>query len=507
MIHYLPRSRSKWDLFLSVLRRPTTQLALLLLCFALNLISIVLIASSPHKPLNTPLPAFPGAEGFGAATTGGRFGHIVVVTNLNDTKDTSSPAYQGSFRWAVDHTWPDDPTDPYNQRRIIIFKVGGTIRLVDTLIVSHPFTTIAGQTAPGDGIILRDEGIDISAHDVIMRGIRVRVGDVGSLTCCRDAVDIDTYYTNSEVYNVIVDHSSMSWAIDENTSTWTMPGGAAVHDVTFQWNIISEGLQNSKHVDEEAPTPTTTDPHSMGMILGQDNYNMSIHHNLFANNSGRNPDLSGIVNAEVVDNVIYGWKNSAFQLSPDKSTVNVINNYFKPNRDSGHYEIAIPDSLNPDSKIFIVGNVTDDPRTSQGVLSARLDNPGNFSISTSPVFQTNIVNAVPALKTYGLVLDSAGVIYPARDVVDDRIVEQVRKRTGSIIDSQNQVGGWPNIRGGAYPTDSDGDGIPDDWERAHGLDSADPTDASNSQKLAPSGYSWIEEYVNSLIALPADSTK
>ena len=174
--------------------------------------------TSSAKP--TVAAAFPGAEGFGALTPGGRYGNIIFVSNLNDTLDVNSPEYDGSLRWAIEHTWPDDPSNPYGGRRIILFKVGGVIELVDNLILKHPFVTIAGQTAPGDGVTLAGSGMIIATHDVIVRGIRVRVGDRGEPTCCLDGINISTHHADSDVYNVVVDHSSVSWAIDENMSTW-----------------------------------------------------------------------------------------------------------------------------------------------------------------------------------------------------------------------------------------------------------------------------------------------
>jgi len=185
--------------------------------------------------------AFPGAEGFGTETPGGRFGRVIAVTNLNDTTDPNSSKYYGSLRWALEQTWPDDPDDPYDRRRIIIFKVGGEINLADVLYVRNPFVTIAGQSAPGDGITLRREQVTIVTHDVVIRGMRFRVGDEGGFTCCRDGLNITTTSADSDVYNVVIDHCSISWGIDENVSTHVDPQkNYSMHDVTIQWSIISE---------------------------------------------------------------------------------------------------------------------------------------------------------------------------------------------------------------------------------------------------------------------------
>lgn len=453
------------------------------------------VTQSP-SPAPVHLPAFPGAEGYGSDTVGGRFGRIIFVTNLNDTTNVNSAEYPGSLRWAVEHTWPDDINDPYDQRRIIIFKVGGEIKLSTALHVTHPFTTIAGQTAPGDGITLRGEELGIATHDVIIRYIRVRVGDEGTPTCCRDGINISTTNAEGDVYNIIVDHSSVSWAIDENLSIWTGPSSPyKTHDVTIQWSIISEGLHDSIHVDEGA---IETDEHSMGMMLGRDGFNITIHHNLFANNWRRNPRISGIVNLEVINNLIYGWGGAAFEFSDDKNVALLLDNYLKANADSKQAEVAFHNPMNPDSQVYLGGNLADDNRNDETLAPLSVDNPGEFAFAELPQFVPTKVRTSSAQAAYVEVLKNAGVIFPKRDAVDLRIIEQVRTRTGKIIDSQRQVGGWPVYQGGSYPADNDNDGIPSDWETAHGLDPNNASDASNINSLAPSGYTWIEEYINSL---------
>ena len=268
-------------------------------------------------------------EGFGADTPGGRFGRIVFVTNLFDTTDVNSPAYLGSLRWAVDHTWKMDPLNPYGERRIVVFLVGGTIELVDKLIVRNPYITIAGQTAPGDGILLKGDEFTIATHDVIVRGIRVRVGDKGTPTCCRDGINIGTYFSTNDVYNVIVDHSSVSWAMDENYSVWSSPqDGHTVHDISIQWNIISQGLNHSIHVDEEA-VGGVTDPHNMGLIMGSRGRRITVHHNLLALNDGRNPRVDGIDGAEILNNVTYGWGFAALEFGENETRTHILGNYFK----------------------------------------------------------------------------------------------------------------------------------------------------------------------------------
>jgi pectate lyase len=440
------------------------------------------------------LPAFPGAEGFGTSTPGGRFGRIVFVTNLNDTTDVNSPSYPGSLRWAVEHVWAEDPADPYGQRRIIVFKAGGAIQLTDSLILKHPFITIAGQTAPGDGITLRGNELIVATHDVIIRGIRVRVGDEGEPTCCLDGINISTYHANGDVYNVVVDHSSVSWAIDENMSFWIDPSKPySIHDVTLQWLVISEGLHNSIHMDEGAAVP---DPHSMGLIIGAGVSNTSIHHNLFAHNWGRNPRLSGVSNTEISNNLIYDWGDKGLEINSAVNIARVTSNYYKPGNSSNGPGIYLGDA-NPESALLFDGNLID-----QGGWAARFNSIGGQRLTTAqkPKFEPSNVFITKARAAYNQVLLYAGAIVPVRDSIDARLVSDVKAGTGSIIDSQYQVGGWlENFTTYSSLQDQDEDGIPSDWEHAHGLNPNDPDDASDPSRLSPAGYSWIEEYINSLL--------
>ncbi|MBI5944542.1 MAG: right-handed parallel beta-helix repeat-containing protein [Chloroflexi bacterium] len=440
------------------------------------------------------LPAFPGAEGFGTSTPGGRFGRIVFVTNLNDTTDVSSPAYAGSLRWAVEHAWPDDPADPYGQRRIIIFKVGGEIPLVDSLILKHPFITIAGQTAPGDGITLRGNELIVATHDVIVRGIRIRVGDQGEPTCCLDGISISTYHSDSDVYNIVVDHSSISWAIDENFSFWIDPSKPyLIHDVTLQWLVISEGLHNSIHIDEGATVP---DPHSMGLIIGAGVSNASIHHNLFAHNWGRNPRLSGVSNTEIINNLIYDWGDKGLEINSGVNVARIKSNYFKPGDSSNGPGIYLGEAK-PGSALLFDGNLLE-----QSGWAAGFNSIGGQKLTTAqkPKFEPSNILITKARAAYNHVLQFAGAIAPFRDSIDVRLVSDVKAGAGLIIDSQSQVGGWTeSLATPAYLEDRDEDGIPSEWESSHGLDPNIPDDANDPARLSPAGYSWIEEYINSLL--------
>ncbi len=453
---------------------------------------------------HTLLPAFPGAEGFGAVTEGGRFGRIVFVTNLFDTTDVDSQNYPGSLRWAVEHTWKMDPTNPYDGRRIVIFRVGGTIELVDRLIVSNPYITIAGQAAPGDGVLIKGDEFSIATHDVIVRGVRFRVGDQGTPTCCRDGIYIGTYYATSDVYNVIVDHSSVSWAVDENFSVWSDPKeGHTVHDITIQWNIISQGLYDSIHVDEGV-TDGATDHHSMGLLLGKQGGDITVHHNLLALNNGRNPRVDGINGVEILNNVIYGWGFAAVEFGREETKAHILGNYFKPLDSSLEGEILIEDLMSLNSLIFSSDNMVDNPHSGSETTDIRVLSPQGFSLANTKAFQESGVVITTPQIAYQAVVDNAGAIVPARDQIDRWVIEDVINRKGLIIDSQDDMGGWPVLSGSAYPKDIDGDGIPDEWEVTHGSNPNDPYDASSYTIRAPSGYTWIEEYVNSLFPVNID---
>ncbi|MEM7034013.1 MAG: pectate lyase, partial [Chloroflexota bacterium] len=242
--------------------------------------SSLAIASEPKK-----IPAFPGAEGGGAWSLGGRGGRVIEVTNL---KDSGS----GSLRAALEASGP----------RIVVFRVGGTIELKELIIIRNPYLTIAGQTAPGDGITLKDNGIRIMTHNVIVRYMRFRPGDDSKA----EGIDVDGINITNRpddkndkdamVHDIILDHVSVSWAIDKNIGVWnSRPEINEIENITIQWSIISEGLANNRHYEGE---------HSKGVLIGEYSNNVSMHHNLFAHNTARNPKVKG-GSAEVINNVVY----------------------------------------------------------------------------------------------------------------------------------------------------------------------------------------------------------
>jgi|CXWL01.1.fsa_nt_gi hypothetical protein len=442
------------------------------------------------------IPAFPGAEGFGSTTPGGRGGKTLFVTNLEDyTKGESK--IPGSLRAAIETPGP----------RIIIFKTGGTIKLKSQLHIIEPYITIAGQTAPGDGITLRDAPFTVATHDVIIRNIRSRVGDdkKGSEPENRDSLSISgTRAKGGDVYNVILDHSSISWAIDENLSTWT----DKVHDITIQWNIISEGLRCNLHQEANAKP----DCHSMGLLIGDHSKNISVHHNLIAHNNDRNPLIQANTSTEFVNNIVYNWGGGAYPIKfSDSNKVNkpalatVINNYFKrgPNSTTAsRVGILLTDNLETGTKIYINGNTF---YNKDGTLLATDKILGNLQFRTSaPPIGSGLKAAKIDTDIKSQTLQ-VGAISPKRDAIDHYIINTFEKGQGAIIDCivscdnkdvRPAHGGWQSTSGGTPPKDTDLDGIPDSWETSHSLN---PTRSSDAKEYSPLGYTWIEEYINSLI--------
>ena len=412
----------------------------------------------PVKPQAATVPAFPGAEGFGAAAIGGRGGKVLEVTNLN----SDGP---GSFRHACEATGP----------RIVVFRTGGTIQSNKDIEITEPYVTIAGQTAPGDGICIRGAALRIPTHDVIVRGLRIRVGDdsSGPNPVNRDGIGIDN--PRSPPRNIIIDHCSVSWAMDENMATWF-----PCHNITVQWCLISEALLA---LDEE----------SYGLLIGDDASHITIHHNLFAHNKDRCPMANERTLSEIINNVIYNWRWYATRTS---SSANIIGNTYKvgPNWTGGK-EIAIDDK--DIFNVFVLNNIGPH-RSSSSISDWALVNGSKANYQSSyPVMMPSGVIAHDGGTAYEIVLSNAGAIVPTRDPVDVRVIRSVRAGTGSIIHSQSEVGGWPQYKVGTPLADTDHDGMPDSWESAHGLDPTDPSDANADDD--GDGYTYIEDHINGLI--------
>ena len=431
----------------------------------LCLMTFLLASAGPNKATAPKeIPAFPGAEGFGAMTPGGRGGQVIAVTNLND----EGP---GSLRAACEAEGP----------RIVVFRVSGLITLTKKLIIKNPFITIAGQTAPGDGICVRNFTFVVATHDVIVRYLRSRLGD---LTAQED----DSITLAAGARNVILDHCSATWSIDEALSL-----AGDVSNVTVQWCLIAEGLNHSKH---------TKGSHGYGS-LSRANGPVTWHHNLWAHNNSRNPRLGDNYGRppyptfDVRNNVIYDYGEIASGLTQGKLKVNYVGNYIRPGPSS---RVTTPIHVGGPSELsfYIRDNAFEG---NEGLTrdNSKFFDPvmidGKRQVETvTEVFAAPPVTSTNAREAFAAVLRAVGASLPRRDSVDARIVNEVRQRNGSIIDSQTQVGGWPELKTTTPPPDTDGDGMPDEWEKGHHLNPRDAADgpADNDRD----GYTNIEEYLN-----------
>ena len=436
-------------------------------------LALLLIACAA-QPTSAQIPAFPGAEGAGAMSAGGRGGRAIHVTNLND----SGP---GSLRAAIEADGP----------RTIVFDVGGTIQLRKRLMVNEGRLTIAGQTAPGGGITIRDYPLIISADDVIVRFIRSRLGDQSRF------VGDSLWVANGR--RIILDHVSASWATDEAlsvASTYARPGDR-LGDVTVQWSIISDTLCGPKNPQG---------PHCYGSLsTGSRGARYSWHHNLWANHEARMPrpgnELSQVQDPQggffdFRSNVMYNWGSQAGYNSgpPGRVSYNFVDNSYwtGPNTKKP----TIFDDRDPFASAWFAGNSLNGIELPDQ-WSAVLSQKGRAYRLAAPV-QVAPIATESAAQSYEKVLRFAGASLK-RDPVDIAVVEGVRSRTGHLIDSQDDVGGWPALAAGTPWRDSDGDGIPDDWERTHNLNPRDPRDGA---RIGADGYSNLERWLNDL-AVPA----
>jgi hypothetical protein len=415
--------------------------------------------------------AFPGAEGFGRFTTGGRGGSVIEVTNLNDDG-------VGSLRAAIETTGATT----------IVFRISGIIELQSELQLAHDDITIAGQTAPGDGICLKNYSLIIAADNVVIRYLRNRLGDEkkyegDAISCIGNR-------------NIIIDHCSFSWGIDEVASFYDNENS------TVQWCLISESLNHSYHHKGD---------HGYGGIWG--GKGASFHHNLLAHHSSRNPRFNGSRThgnpvKEIVDfrnNVIYNWGfNSSY--GGESGNQNLVANYYKYGPGTKLRD-RIVEPWDGNGKWYVADNfVYGFPEITannwaggvQGnfVEQVRINSPHSFAPVTTH----------PAEQAYQLVLADVGAVLPKRDSIDIRIINEVKTGTATyggiwgadsgIIDSQTQVGGYPILHSAPAPRDTDHDGMPDDWEIAYGLNLSNPDDRNDDPD--GNGYTNLEEYLNSL---------
>lgn len=438
---------------------------------------------TPDPPL---IPAFPGAEGFGSMTVGGRGGTIFEVVNLND-------AGAGSLRACVEASGP----------RTCVFRIGGLIVLNSPLTISNPYITIAGQTAPGGGITIKlgtaANVFSTQTHDVIMRYITIRPGPGGENHANQIAKN------GVEIYNIIIDHNSLSWGVDSNIETWYR-----VTNSTIQWSLISEGLNNSTH---------SKGAHSKGMMIGgykgsesggKGSENISVLNNLMAHNADRTPLMQLCGTAQVINNTTYNpmytFSHQKLNCPLGESYINWINNYHKkgPSSTSSSDLKIIPSDEGECllGKTYMSGNVGNSGAWSysfSGTCSGRTDIAVTTPAPAPLVSSTSADDAYNNILAEGGVGNSRGINcdgnwYNRRDAIDARIVNDVQKGTGKIIDDPSQVGGWIVPVAGVPCADSDHDGMSDSWEQKYGFNPADPLDGSRDTN--GDGYTNFEEFLN-----------
>lgn len=485
-----------------------------------------------HRPYDLPqaeIPAFPGAEGGGMYTFGGRGGKVIVVTNLNDRGP-------GSFREACET----------GGARIVVFNVSGVIRLETPINVRAPYITIAGQTAPGDGICIAGESFAVNTHDVIVRHMRFRRGETG-------VEHREDSFGGNPVGNIMIDHCSCEWGLDENISFYRHmydESEGQYKNVAAKYPTVNVTIQNT--ISAKA---LDTYNHAFGSTLGGEN--AAFIRNLWASNSGRNPSIgwNGIFN--FVNNVVYNWVHRSADGGDYSAQFNFINNYYKPGpatpTDSpvGH-RILKPESGRSKLDHHVYGRVYAEGNIMEGYPAITADNwAGGIQIETSENCTDDGVDhslymrqrrpaAMPYLhilsaqEAYDFVLDNAGATVPCRDIVDQHIIDEVRTKQpfyvkdaikyqgdvsglspksqaedGSfkhrrlpkdsyklgIINDPRQMGGYPEYKGEPR-VDTDGDGMPDAWEVANGLNPNDPTDAKGD--INGDGYTNIEKWINGI---------
>lgn len=494
--------------------------------FHISVVFLLLFLSTQKGYVQT--PAFPGAEGHGRFTTGGRGGDVYYVTNLSDVNEGNTQTREGSLRWCLNQVGT----------KTILFKVSGTIFLTSELKISRPNTTIAGHSAPGDGICIAGHPVTISASNIIIRFIRMRMGD--GINTNADGADA---LGARKVKDIMIDHCSMSWSTDETVSIYEN------ENTTLQWSVISESLRLSSH---------SKGSHGYAGIWG--GVNASFHHNLIVHHDSRTPRFGPGATTQLRENtdmrncVIYNWTgNGAY--GGEAMKINIVNNFFKPGPGTPtgakrgrimaidkKINLATSDSFYPINNqfgyFFIDGNVVD-ASTSTGSNATHCNNAtadnwnfgvynqfasqyGTVSESDKAMMRRNepfdpgFITTHTAAKAYEKVLDYAGASL-SRDAHDARIVAETRSGTAAfkgtsplnvspypkpgIIDSQNDLkpagagadwSPWPELKQGEVLVDTNRDGIPDGWLEAN-------YPGKSSRDLNEEGYTYLEVYLNSLV--------
>ena len=461
----------------------STMRRLLISVVVVVMMAVPVFAEDTTEQAERKIPAFPGAEGFGIYTLGGRGGKVYPVTTLEDYGENEEPI-PGSLRQAVEAEGP----------RTVIFRVSGIITLKKRLSIKNPFITIAGQTAPGDGICIRNQTLAIDTHDVILRYLRCRRGNFKDRNDC---------IGGTPIRNIIVDHCSTSWGLDENISMYKQSKRSEQgpylpsENITIQWCISSEALDINNH--------------AFGGTWG--GKNCSFHHNLFACNTGRNPSIAYPLTLDIRNNVLFNWRHRTMDGADGSAMINIVANYYKPgpatNPGEIQYRVCKPE-IRPDGyrypgtgKWYVADNYV---HGYPDVTANNWDGGVQFEVSGVKIEDVRAKVPIPVVsitqqtaeEAYELVLAHAGATLPRRDPVDVRIMESVRtgKPTfgNGIIDFPADVGGWPEYKSLPAPADSDNDGMPDEWEIKYHLIPDDATDGNMDKD--GDGYTNVEEYLN-----------
>lgn len=479
-------------------------------------------AGRPEDLPQASIPSFPGAEGGGMYSFGGRGGQVITVTSLAD----HGP---GTLREACET----------GGARIIVFNVAGIIRLETPLIIRAPYVTIAGQSAPGDGVCVAGETVWIDTHDVVIRHMRFRRGEtwVGRRD---DAIG------GNPVGNIMLDHISASWGLDENMSIYRHMYDEGIGKKPLKLPTVNITIQNS--IFSEA---LDTWNHAFGSTLGGEN--CSFMRNLWANNSGRNPSIGWNGTFNFVNNVVFNWVHRSIDGGDYTARYNIINNYFKPGPATPKDKPIAHRILKPESgrstldrrvygRAYVDGNIVEgnDKVTKDnwagGVQMEDMpdkDDPYKEVLLSDDISKYKgeiywdrpmpmpTLTIMPAKKAYDYVLENAGATFPRRDAVDQRVTRTVKTGKPEYVENVDlshvpkfkyrrlpedsykqgiitdiaQVGGYPDYTGESY-VDSDGDGMPDAYEKKVGLDPNDPSDANGD--LNGDGYTNIEMYINGI---------
>lgn len=481
-------------------------------------------AGRPYDLQQAKIPSFPGAEGGGMYSFGGRGGKVYVVTSLAD----SGP---GTFREACEA----------GGARIVVFNVSGIIWLESPIIIKAPYITIAGQTAPGDGVCIAGQTFGVDTHDVVVRHMRFRRGNTW-------VYHREDSFGGNPVGNIMLDHISAEWGLDENISFYRHmynPGPEYKDEKRATVNVTIQNSISAKALD--------TYNHAFGSTLGGEN--CSFMRNLWADNSGRNPSVgwNGIFN--FVNNVIFNWVHRSADGGDYQAMYNFINNYYKPgpltpkNSPVGHRILKPEAGLSKNKekvygRVYAVGNIMEgNERVTAdnwdgGIQIETLPNCGEFTakMKSEVPFAMPYISILGAQNAYDYVLDNAGATVPTRDIVDQRIIHEVRtgevyyekklpkdnpygdtwglaeksqapdgsfkyRRTDKdsyklgLITDPRQMGGYPEYHG-TPRVDTDLDGMPDEWEVKYGLNPNDPSDANGD--INGDGYTNIEKYINGI---------